>query len=1026
MASRTRFLFFLALSVFFSSSPSDAWRSAGKRKRQVADSVQELIDGLYFFNNGTVYANETYAVVPISSIYNEGYSYLGQGDYQWQLGGHVSYLFRVDSAGTNTSAPMNNTDLPGNDLKHDDTVTSWQNCQALCDKQAPECKAWTFDSRPTTESSHGCWLKSQVPPAQPKELDISGCARGVISPNCQAGAKLSTPPSGMRSAVPLGAMGGGSIELRADGRLADWQICNNGPQSPGGHKLDFDDAAFGVWMRAEGTQSAVLLRTHPTPIGADLPAVHSLMYQGAFPAARLVAGDSYLPGSVVMTAFSAFKRLNSNDSIAPAIAFHFNVSNPTDSALDASIFFSLPSNVSGGNFRPYRGKTVELSGLTLDRADDTATSTTGNLTIAALSKTDQQTLVGMSTKVGNSLAENWKEFSNNNGSFSSHFASQENDSTHGAIAAQISVPAKSSGQLVVLLTWFYPHRFFAEVDVGNFYENFYSSSEDVAEKTAVNLVPILQGVKDWLEEASFSHGQRKFKEAFPSDFLDDSLVNSAATTLKTTMYLRDGRWRQWESKSCSQMEPPHIHGYRSLFYSTVFPDLERQTVNLYTEAMLPDGTVSELFGGGCGGASRTYNLDHAMGGARGDDNAVYLLDVYQNWLFHKDGDEFLERVWPKFVLAVRWQLAHADEYGLTANLVNTFDEHGLIGNVNSYNAFMYLSSLGAAEYLANYTKMKNESFVAELQKAKERGVDALNKLLWTGTFFRSFWCENGAFAPEALQSDVLYGAVWSKVLNVELGVPEEHLVSHLLEERKRNLTPFGMRFCSNMTAPNYHCKKSPSGKHETGKRKHSSHARKKSLTRKHNLGVGFTDEDTWEAHTLDSGTLSLFTKAVTDEQALGLCALTMDKYRLTLNDFWDFRDLSSCYDDAPGRIRPVCNSHYSRQLNLWALIYALNGQKYDRPAQKMSLNPRPIVAEQWPVMLGTGSGLMRPMTIRRRENDHDDDIKHVQEVSGTAEEECFELEVYTGELSFRELYLRGRLLAEEVSLQAGDIETFCY
>lgn len=39
------------------------------------------------------------------------------------------------------------------------------------------------------------------------------------------------PPSGMRSAVPLGGLGTGSFELRADGTIHEWTLEN---QSPGG------------------------------------------------------------------------------------------------------------------------------------------------------------------------------------------------------------------------------------------------------------------------------------------------------------------------------------------------------------------------------------------------------------------------------------------------------------------------------------------------------------------------------------------------------------------------------------------------------------------------------------------------------------------------------------------------------------------------------------------------------------------------------------------------------------------------
>ena len=950
----------LALFSLAACGEVNAWHSAGKRRQQAATTVRDLINSLYFFNSGTVYSNETYDVMAITSIYNEGYTYLGSGESSWTLEGHVSYLFRVE----------------------------------LGPEKGPLNKE---------ECSHSSSVGSS--PTRHRQRNRS----------CQQMKNVSTPPSGMRSAVPLGALGGGCIELRADGRLADWQIFNNGPEAPGGHKLDVDQAAFGVLANGQFGRASKLLRTHPVPADVGLPAIHSLTYQGAFPAARLIANDSDLPIGVVLTAFSAFKKQSVNESITPAIAFHFNVSNPSSESVNASIFFNLPADMINGRFVPFQGKDLPMTGLMLQHYENPPTTTTGNLTMAVLETTDTQKVTGMSYRIGCSLQENWKAFATN-GSFPTESDDIDCNSTHGAIAGSISIPPKSSGQIVILLTWFFPHHFWATEDIGNFYQNFYTSADDVADKTAKNLVPILQAVKDWNEEMSFTHSQPKFNEAFPSNFLDDSLMNSASTALKTTMFLRDGRWRQWESKSCSQMEPPSIHGYRSLFYIMNFPELQRQTVDLYADHMLEDGTVSELFGGGCFGASKSYNLDTAMGGGRGDDNAVFIIDTFLNWQFSRDADAFIKKIWPKLVLATQWQLNHA-QYGLTSNLVNTFDEHGLMGNVNSYNAFMYLTSITAAQYLANYTVMKNDSMVAELRAAKEKGLEALGKYLWTGTFYRSFWCDNGDFSPEALQSDVLYGVVWSKVLNLDIGVPESHIVSHLLEERKRNLTPFGMQFCSNRTTSGYHCGKFSHLHDDSVGKKHHLH-------KKHLLGVGFTDHDTWEAATLNSGTLSLFTKAVSEQDALGLSALTLDKYRLTLNDFWDFRDLSSCYPDAPGQIRPVCNSHYSRQLIFWALLYALNGQKYDPNTRVMELSPRLIVSEQWPVFFGTGSGLMRP--VRRPRSTDEKQILVGEDHSDRDEVNCYELQIYSGYLEIGQIRLHGKTLAEDISLTRGDIETFCH
>src|ERR1700704_1271936 len=58
------------------------------------------------------------------------------------------------------------------------------------------------------------------------------------------GGKKRSPPDGVRSAVPLGGLGSGTVELRADGSLRDWNIFNNSPAY--GEKVQLDDALFGI------------------------------------------------------------------------------------------------------------------------------------------------------------------------------------------------------------------------------------------------------------------------------------------------------------------------------------------------------------------------------------------------------------------------------------------------------------------------------------------------------------------------------------------------------------------------------------------------------------------------------------------------------------------------------------------------------------------------------------------------------------------------------------------------------------
>jgi non-lysosomal glucosylceramidase len=127
----------------------------------------------------------------------------------------------------------------------------------------------------------------------------------------------------MRSAVPLGGIAAGSIELRADGTLHEWTIENQSPA--GGTKIQvFDDALFAIALNDEPPSA---IRTHP-PRG--ISGVDAITYSGAYPVGRLEIQDSVLDVAQVSASlfgFSTYRPSDMEASARPAIAFSLVVAN---------------------------------------------------------------------------------------------------------------------------------------------------------------------------------------------------------------------------------------------------------------------------------------------------------------------------------------------------------------------------------------------------------------------------------------------------------------------------------------------------------------------------------------------------------------------------------------------------------------------------------------------------------------------------------------------------------------------------
>ena len=269
-------------------------------------------------------------------------------------------------------------------------------------------------------------------------------------------------------------------------------------------------------------------------------------------------------------------------------------------------------------------------------------------------------------------------------------------------------------------------------------------------------------------------------------------------------------------------------------------------------------------------------------------------------------------MYPSIKLASQWVMGNSvdNKYGLPWNLINTFDEHSQMGNVNTYNSMTYITGLSAMIEMSTY--MNDTEFVGQLNVALQYAKSNLTKLLWNSDagFYRSYWCENGYYPEYGLQGDVLYGYLWSKIVNISLDdiIDRNTITSHILSEQKYNLSPYGIQFMFNRTTNDYNC--NPNGTYNSG----------------------FKDRDTWEMMGLNSASNAIYMDLDINENGLNIAQLIIDKYRLYFNDQWDFRDLSSTYNDSTQNVeysRPVCNSHYSRQMIMYSLVYALNGISLD-------------------------------------------------------------------------------------------------
>ncbi len=711
------------------------------------------------------------------------------------------------------------------------------------------------------------------------------------------GGRKVSPPDGMRSAVPLGGLGSGTVELRADGSLRDWNIFNNSPAF--GTKVQLNDALFGIRIEEQsGKVYASTLRTQP-PSG--LPAIRQIKYSGDFPVSRLRFSDPDLPIRVDLYAYSEFRPRDPDVSATPAAIFTFLLSNSSRQAIRASLLFLLPNHIDG--------HVAVKGGLTFIRNGNLPLS--GSIAVRTVGS-------GISSVTGSasSFEGLWRAFAG--GETIAGVGLKGEAPRFGASTASLSLKPGQTKAVTFIMAWYLPNRPFLDKTPGNYYSTLYRNADDVAVRVAERLVDDWRSMLQWQ--------QMMLDNSLPS-WLQDSLINSVATMYKTGMRFRDGSWRQWEAFSCSDVDPGHIDMYQSLPYMWFFPTLRKQILLRFASVQNPDGSIPEELESG--GVAWVGPFEEPSGREMGDSATVFVLGVFQYYLW--TGDQlFLESMWPHVRSAALWEISRSKTYGLPEYLQNTYDLfHFNRKTLVSYNAILYLASMLAAEKMAKIEDHPED--LRTFDSAFEEGQSSLNQRLWTGRYFRAWWSEDTA-APNALLADTLYGQLWASVLHLGLVTDKSQLLSHLRSEVALNGTPFGLQAMS-------------------GANSHDSNANRHVQAWNPNEPKP-NDRLIWPAGTLDWGSLNIYLGGNVNE-SMAEVNKAISNQRINLKDQWNYTDINNYWNGGSWG-----NSHYTRQLILWALPLALSGQQWDAVSERLTFNPAEPVPQRLPFFVPQATGVV--------------------------------------------------------------------
>ncbi len=640
--------------------------------------------------------------------------------YNAGVGGAFPYKYMRSPSGTPRKCAVGSTspgkDMPGADLRNF-VVSTPAECGAACcaDFQANgTCMGYVYAVAPAEyggckKGDKCCYLKNAK--VAPVDSTVPGIIAGSVK--TAGGDNLESPPSGIRSAVPLGGISTGAVELRGDGSLHEWTIQN---QNPGGQAKiqEYPEALFAA--RIAKYEGARVLQTSPK---IDAQGVESIQYSGIYPVSRLTFADAM--EGLSLYAFSAYKVGDQAASCRPAVAF---VLESPDEETD--FMFQLPVNLETDQIR--KGTPLPASSQPLPNSvassaeclqscqanadcqswmfDRTAATCTlqsdaadnvyklgvdsglrfswavdqdaGCLNLVRPGTAPASGGIALCLASDEPLSAWSAGTSDNRNDLYARFAANGSVAGASMTGAFGAVSVSGTKSLVITMGWFFPFKdHFGQV-VGNQYSVHYSSAQDAAwgsvpiDQRAAALASVVDDL--WSVQEPFVGAET----SIPS-WLGDQLVNSLSH-IRTAMWFKNcsgchrsqdpritgtGFWRQWESYGCDDLDSIHNDGERHIPYIMFFPNTTRSKLAAWAGNQGPNGMLAEQI--------LNKAPDTPQGRVMCDSSSmfmVYLLELL-NW----DGDmTSLKLYWPTVQKIAAWHISTTDKLGVPYKLETTYDQ----------------------------------------------------------------------------------------------------------------------------------------------------------------------------------------------------------------------------------------------------------------------------------------------------------------------------------------------------------------
>ncbi len=566
-----------------------------------------------------------------------------------------------------------------------------------------------------------------------------------------------------RIAMPIGGIGTGTVSLGGRGDLRDWEIMNTSAKGyiPTNEQRGYIGPFFALFTRTADGQRVTRALEGPLdvahyegPFGSTVPnhgfpRFESCSFKAAYPFGQVHLSDEDVPLDVRIKAFNPMIPGDADASGIPIAVLTYELTNPTDQAVFASVSGSMPNFIGmDGSERELHGrgfwtpvgakdnknafrKDEHAQGIFMStEGKDPGDTTWGTIALTtSADETISYRTAWSEDEWGNARLDFWDDFSAD-GRLENRDANDE-DLPMSSLAVEVSIPPHSSREVTFYLSWHFPNRMsWSPLDDGiddmltNYYTTQYSDAWAVVEKTIPKLPELEKKTKQFVNAF--------INSPLPSVVKEAALNNSSTLRTQTCFRTADGHFFGWEGTtnvagvchgSCT-----HVWNYEQAT-AFLYGDLARSMREVeFGHATDEVGMLSFRVGLPL---ERATSFDRTAA----DGQMGSIMRMYRDWQLSGD-DALLRKLWPNVKKAMEFCWIEGgwdpDMDGVMSGCQhNTMDVQYF--GPNPQMGIWYLGALRASEEMASY--VGDDDFAQTCRGLFESGREWIDANLFNGEYY---------------------------------------------------------------------------------------------------------------------------------------------------------------------------------------------------------------------------------------------------------------------------------------------------